>query len=98
VAVPDVVLAESRHGLVVLGGARPHGFGAAAVSLDGGVVDAVNRDEAGGSLLARLDPADGVATRRIAVGSGWVPRVVSADGRACALSRTNASARPVAPR
>jgi hypothetical protein len=29
-AVPDVLLAESRHGLVVLGGARPHGLGSAA--------------------------------------------------------------------
>jgi hypothetical protein len=96
-AVPDVLLAESRHGLVVLGGARPHGLGSAAtVSLDGGVAYAVNRDQAGGSLLVRLDPADGVPTRSIALGGGWVPRVISSDGRACALSRTGASVRPAA--
>ena len=96
-AVPDVLLAESRHGLVVLGGARPHGLGSAAtVSLDGAVVYAVNRDQAGGSLLVRLDPADGVPTRSIALGGGWIPRVISSDGRACALSRTGASVRPAA--
>jgi hypothetical protein len=96
-AVPDVLLAESRHGLVVLGGARPHGLGSAAtVSLDGDVVYAVNRDRAGASFLVRLDPADGVPTRSIALGGGWVPRVISSDGRACALSRTGASVRPAA--
>jgi hypothetical protein len=97
VAVPDVLLAESRQGLVVLGGARPHGLGAAAAaSLDGGLVYAVTRDGAGGSILVRLNPEDGVPTGRTALAGGWVPRVVSADGRSCALTETPPSARPVA--
>lgn len=96
-AVPDVLVAESRKGLVVLGGARPHGLGAqAAVSPDGGLVYAVTRDKGGGSTLVRLDPADGVPKERITLGNGWVPRVISTDGRACALSRTPASVRPTA--
>ena len=44
VAVPDVVVADSRPGLVVLGGARRQSLGAAAVaSPDGGLVYAVTR-------------------------------------------------------
>jgi hypothetical protein len=96
-AVPDVLVAESRHGLVVLGGARPHGLGAAAaVSLDGGVACAVQRGESGGPVLVRLDPATGAPTRSSTIGDGWLPRVVAADGRGCVLSRTGASVRPAA--
>ncbi len=97
VAVPDVVLAETRHGLVVLGGARTHGLGAeAVVSRDGGVVYAVTREGAGGSILVRLDPADGEPAGRTVFAGRWVPRVVSGDGRSCALTATPASARPAA--
>jgi len=92
VAVPDVVVADSRHGLVVLGGERPRGFGpAAAVTLDGGLVAAVTP----GSALELIDPGDGVPTRSLALGGGWVPRVISEDGR-CALSRTPATTVPAA--
>jgi hypothetical protein len=89
-SVPDVVLADSRHGLVVLGGARPatHGVRAAA-SADGRFVYAVN-----GPDLVRFDPADGVSTRSVTLGGGWLPRVISGEGRACALSRTAAATRP----
>ena len=97
VAVPDVLLADGRQGLVVLGGARPHRLGGAAVaSPDGGLVYAVTRTGTSGSVLVRLNPADGVPNRSIALGGGWVPRVASADGRWCALTVTPASARPTA--
>jgi hypothetical protein len=97
VAVPDVVLAETRHGLVVLGGARPHGLGAeAVVSRDGGVVYAVTRAGAGGSTLVRLNPVDGEPAGRTSLAGRWVPRVVSGDGRSCALTTTPAAARPAA--
>jgi hypothetical protein len=97
VAVPDVLVADSRQGLVVLGGARPRGLGAEAVaSADGSLIYAVARDQSGGPVLERLDPATGGAGARSPVDGGWVPRVVSTDGRACALSRTGASVRPVA--
>jgi hypothetical protein len=96
-AVPDVLVAECRQGLVVLGGARPGGFGAAAtVSADGALVCAVTRDKTGRSTLVQVDPADGVPTRSLALGGGWVPRVISADGRSCALSRTPAAVLPAA--
>lgn len=95
VAVPDVVLADSRPGLVVLGGVRPRGFGpAATVSADGGLVAAVIRDKTGRSTLEQVDPADGTPTRSLALGGGWVPRVISEDGRSCALSRTAAMTVP----
>ena len=97
VPVPDVLVADSRRGLVVLGGARPHGLGAAAaISPDGGLAYAVTSDKTNGSVLVRLDPADGVPESRIVVDSGWVPRVVSTDGRACGLSRAGASVRSAA--
>ena len=95
--VPDVVLADSRQGLLVLdrSGARP--LGAAAVaSPDGDLVYAVARGDRGGSSLVRLDPAQTVPAGRSALAPGWVPRVISTDGRSCALSRTPASARPTA--
>jgi hypothetical protein len=92
-AVPDVLVADSRDGLVVLGGTRRHGLGRQAVaSPDGRLVYAVTP----GPTLVRLDPADGVPTRGIALGGGWIPRAVSADGRACALGRTPESVPPVA--
>jgi hypothetical protein len=91
--VPDVLVADSRAGLVLLGGARRTALGpAAAVRPDGGLVYAVTD----GSTLVRVDPADGIPTRSGALGGGWVPRAVSADGRACALGRAGASARPAA--
>jgi hypothetical protein len=97
VSVPDVLVADSRQGLVVLGGVRRRRLGAAAAaSPDGRLVYAVTRDTGGGSVLVRLDPADGVTTRSSTLGGGWFPRVVAADGRACALGRTAASARPAA--
>ncbi|MEU4221338.1 hypothetical protein, partial [Actinoplanes sp. NPDC026623] len=47
VSVPDVVVAEGRRGLVVLGGARPRGLGRQAVlSPDGALACAVTRDGA----------------------------------------------------
>jgi hypothetical protein len=88
--VPDVVLADSEHGLVVLGGARPGTPGArAAASADGRVVFAVTGDD-----LVRFDPADGITTRSTTLGGGWLPRTVSRT--ACALSRVPASVLPTA--
>lgn len=97
VVVPDVVLAETRHGLVVLGGARPRGLGAAAVvSRDGGVVYAATSDGFGGSTLVRVNPVDGEPAGRTALAGRWVPRVVSGDGRSCALTTTPPAVRPAA--
>jgi len=95
VAVPDVVVAEGRQGLVVLGGARPRGFGpAATMSADGRLIYAVIRDKTGRPALEQADPAAGAPTRSLALGGGWVPRVISEDGRSCVLSRTAATAVP----
>jgi DNA-binding beta-propeller fold protein YncE len=92
-AVPDVLVADRRQGMVVVGGPRPLDFGTQAVaSPDGRLVYAVTE----GSILVRLDPASGVSTRSAVLGGGWTPRVISGDGRACALSRTPASALPAA--
>jgi len=90
VDVPDVVVAGTAAGLTVLGGTRRRAFGRAAVA-GGQDVYVVT----GGSLM-RLDPANWVTARSIAVGDGWIPRVVSGDGGSCALGRTPASVRPAA--
>ena len=86
--VPDVVLAESSKGLVVLGGARPGAPGArAAASADGRLICAVV-----GADLVRFDPANGISTRGVTLGGGWLPRVVTARG--CVLTRTAAAVVP----
>jgi hypothetical protein len=95
--VPDVVVADSRRGLVVLGGTRPQALGAAAaLSADGRLVYAVTRGTTGGSVLVRQDPANGVPIRSVGLGGGWLPRVISSDGQSCALTRTPAAALPAA--
>jgi hypothetical protein len=78
---PDVVLADTREGLVVLGGVRPGAD--AAASADGSVIYAVS-----GQDLVRFDPEGGISTRSATLGGGWLPRVISTDGAACALTRT----------
>jgi hypothetical protein len=89
-AVPDVVLADSDSGLVVLSGARPSAHGRnAAASPDGRVVFAVE-----GESLLRSTPADGAATRSTTLGGGWLPRTVA--GNACALTRTPPAVQPTA--
>jgi hypothetical protein len=97
VGVPDVLLADSRRGLVRLGGSHRQNLGTAAVlSHDGGFLYAVRSNDAGGPSLMRLDPANGASIRSTSLGGGWVPRVISADGRACALGRSAATERPAA--
>jgi len=88
---PDLVLADSRRGLVVLGGAHPGLLdGQATASADGRFVYAVT----GESGLVRFDPADGISTRSAQLGGGWLPRVISGRGEGCAFSRTAAAVRP----
>jgi hypothetical protein len=97
VSVPDVVLAETRQGLVVLGGPHPRGLGPEAVaSTDGRYAGALTRDDAGRPALLRLDPATGELSRPLPLGAGWFPRVIAADGGFCALTRTAATAQPAA--
>jgi hypothetical protein len=90
VDVPDVVVAGTEAGLTVLAGTRRRALGRAAVA--GDTVFTVTE----GTSLIRLGLTDGVASRSIAVGDGWIPRVVSGDGGSCALGRTPASVRPAA--
>ncbi|MCU7726314.1 hypothetical protein ODJ79_21505 [Actinoplanes sp. KI2] len=78
---PETVLADTRTGLVVLGSVRP-GTDAAA-SADSRVIYAIS-----GQDLVRFDPGSGMSTRSATLGGGWLPRVVSTDGTACALTRT----------
>jgi hypothetical protein len=90
--VPDVLLADSEQGLVRLSGSDAQRLGpASALSWDGTVLYTVT-----GTSLVRLDPAGGAPIRSSAIGGGWVPRVVSTDGRACALAPTPAADHPAA--
>jgi hypothetical protein len=81
--VPDTVLAETSNGLVVLGAASPGAH--AAAGADGSVIYAISGED-----LVRFDPKSGISTRAATLGDGWLPRVISADGTTCALTRTPA--------
>ena len=95
--VPDVLVAGSRTGLVRLDGTGAHPLGPAAeISRDGRVAYTVRAGVAGGSSLVRLDVAGGEPVRSTTLGGGWVPREISADGRACVLARSAATDRPAA--
>jgi hypothetical protein len=89
--VPDVLLADSDRGLLRLGPAGEQVLGAAATAFDGSHLYAARP-----GTLDQVDPASGTALRNTALAGDWIPRVVSSDGRACALSRTGASGRPAA--
>jgi len=89
--LPDVLLADSEAGLVRLSGSAAQRLGPATLSWDGTVLYAVT-----GARLDRLDPAGGAPIRSSAIGGGWVPRVVSTDGRACVLAPTPATEHPAA--
>jgi hypothetical protein len=88
---PDVLLADSDRGLLRLAPAGEQVLGAAAATFDGGHLYAARP-----GALDRVDPASGTALGNTALAAGWIPRVVSSDGRVCALSRTGASDRPAA--
>ncbi|MFC4069318.1 YncE family protein [Actinoplanes subglobosus] len=88
---PDVLLAESDRGLLRLAPAGEQVLGAAAATFDGSYLYAARP-----GTLDRVDPASGTALGNTALADGWIPRVVSSDGRVCALSRTGASGRPAA--
>jgi hypothetical protein len=95
--VPDVVLAETRQGLMVLGGPQPRALGREAVtSADGRIAGALGRDDGGRPTLVRLDPATGEFGEPLPLAAGWLPRVLAADGGCCALTRNPAGPRPVA--
>jgi hypothetical protein len=86
----DVLLAETGRGLVRVAAGGEQVFGpAAVVSADGAHVYAARPDG-----LDRFDPVTGATAGSSAVGGGWLPRAVSADGRTCALARTAPQNRP----
>lgn len=91
-SVPDVLLADSDRGLLRLGPAGEQTLGAAAATFDGSHLYAARP-----GTLDLVNPATGAAVHSTALAEGWLPRVVSADGRVCVLSRTGAADRP-APR
>ncbi|GAA0468040.1 hypothetical protein Aca07nite_40040 [Actinoplanes capillaceus] len=89
--VPDRLLADSERGLLRLGPFGEQVLGPAAAGFDGAHVF-LARDRG----LEQIRPDTGLTVRRTPLRDGWLPRVVSTDGRACALSRTGASDRPTA--
>jgi hypothetical protein len=95
VSVPDVLLAETRQGLVVLGGPQPRALGQTAVtSADGRLAGALT--VAGGRPgLLLFDPATEEG-EPLPLTAGWLPRVLASDGGLCALTRQPAAPRPVA--
>jgi hypothetical protein len=96
--VPDVLLASTGQGLTRIDASGVRNLGAhAEATRDGRFVYAVTGDrDGGGSGLARLDSRSGALVRSTTLGGGWVPRVISDDGRACALSRFPATDPPAA--
>ncbi|MBU2669645.1 hypothetical protein KOI35_39655 [Actinoplanes bogorensis] len=92
-AVPDVLLAGSRGGLVRSTGTDTRVLGAhAALSRDGAIAYSTD-----GDFVVRLDAATGAPLQKEEIGGGWVPRVVAESGNACVLT-TFEPAEPPAPR
>ncbi|MBW6434314.1 hypothetical protein KZ829_11280 [Actinoplanes hulinensis] len=89
--VPDRLLADSERGLLRLGPFGEQVLGPAAAGFDGAHVF-LARDRG----LEQIRPDTGLSVRRTPLRDGWLPRVVSTDGRACALTRTGAADRPAA--
>ncbi|GAA2854938.1 hypothetical protein Acy02nite_73460 [Actinoplanes cyaneus] len=86
----DVLIAETGGGLVRVSPAAEQAYGtAAALSVDGAWL-AVVREKS----LSLIETATGAQTAAIGVAAGWLPRVISPDGRACALTRTPAAVIP----
>jgi hypothetical protein len=88
VAVPDMVLADSDAGLLILGPdhrvEKPTAN--AVVSFDGALVYAASPTVTGGTALLSIHPQTLARTERGAVDGRWFPRVVSNDGLSCALT------------
>ena len=91
--IPDVLLASTGQGLARIDASGVRVLGAAEASRDGRFVYAVTGDRAG---LVQLDSASGEPVRGVTLGGGWVPRVISDDGQACALARSPAADPPAA--
>ncbi|NMO50776.1 hypothetical protein HH310_06155 [Actinoplanes sp. TBRC 11911] len=87
--VRDVLLASTRQGLARIDAAGVRGLGVAEASRDGRFVYA----RSGDTGLLQLDSVAGAPVRSTTLGGGWVPRVVSDDGRSCALTRPRAGGR-----
>jgi hypothetical protein len=92
--VPDVLLASTGQGLTRIDASGVRDLGVfAEATRDGRFVCAVTGDREG---LAWLDSRSGALVRSTTLGGGWVPRVISDDGRVCALSRFPATDPPAA--
>ncbi|KUL35244.1 YncE family protein [Actinoplanes awajinensis] len=84
--VPDVLIAETARGLVRLSPGGAQEYGPAAVLSSDGTRLSVVRD----NVLSEIVTGSGEVTRTTALAAGWLPRVVSPDGRAHALAHTEA--------
>jgi hypothetical protein len=89
-AAPDPLIAETGRGLVRLTPRGEQEYGAAAVLSSDGERLAVVREQ----QLSHIATGTGVTTGTTRLAAGWLPRVVSPDGRACALTRTPAAVIP----
>jgi hypothetical protein len=87
---PDVLIAETSRGLVRITPQGEQVYGPAAAASSDGTHLAVVRETG----LSEIVTGTGVTTRTTADLAGWLPRVVSPDGRAVALSRTPATVIP----
>ncbi|BCJ40824.1 hypothetical protein GCM10010168_48770 [Actinoplanes ianthinogenes] len=87
---PDVLLAETGRGLVRLTPQGTVDYGPAAVLSSDGARLAVVRE----GVLSLIATGTGETIGTTGVPAGWLPRVASPDGRACALSRTAESVVP----
>ncbi|MEV4346863.1 hypothetical protein AB0J83_20585 [Actinoplanes sp. NPDC049596] len=82
--VPDLLLADTKRGLVRLSGAESRLVGAgAALSRDGAVAYVAE-----GTALTRTYAVTGAPIQKIEIGGGWVPRVVAEAGNACVLTQS----------
>ncbi len=86
----DVLIAETSRGLVRVTPEGEQVQGPAAVLSHDGARLAVVREK----HLTLIEAPTGAEIAAVGVAAGWLPRVISPDGRACALTRTPAAVIP----
>lgn len=86
VVPPDLLLVDTLGGLVALSGTQSHGLGRHATVSPDAASAYTAVPGGGGTTLVRVAPATGARTGLGSLAGRWTPRVVSTDGRSCALT------------
>src|SRR5690349_24857473 len=85
-ALPDLLLADSAAGLIVVRGSASHLIGPAVYAPDAATVYVTNADGDSATVLETLDTATMQTRGRVRLPGHWRPRITSPDGGLVALT------------